>query len=173
MPPALRIIGFILILCSFLANIPVLFHYTNIYALVLLLSGLFFFLVFTCYTYKFMCIEHYTDTQKTHISVEYVRMIQNKINEKMRIFMLITYLIIFLGSYYFTYYLQDDNQKLSSWQKTMLSYNFTISGFTIMYIYEHENMNKYLSLSNVNVYNVGNELITNNAESVDIIYHSI
>jgi hypothetical protein len=164
-PPLHRILGFILIICSTLANIPVQFHFTNGYAQFLLIGGLAFFSTFSVYTFLFLCVKHYiqinTNTQKNHISIEYVKMIQNPMHEKMRIAMFLIYYIVFLGSWAFPTYMPDSYQKMSVWQKTMFAYNYTMTSFTVMYLYEHKNMNKYLSLGNVNIYNENDELVEN------------
>lgn len=153
MPPCHRILGFILIILSFIANIPVLFHFTNIYITLILISSLIFFFIFAYYTYIFLFIKHYIDLEHEHISEEYVRMIQAKNNEKLRIIIFILYYTILISTWIFPSFFPNQYKEISTWQKTMASYNFTISSFVIMYMYEHKNMNKYLSLKNVNLYN--------------------
>jgi hypothetical protein len=176
-PPLHRILGFILIVCSTLANIPVQFHFTNGYAQFLLLASLAFFSIFSVYTFHFLCVRHYiipttnpsnpipeqsnTNITKNHISIEYVKMIQNYMHERMRIAMFLIYYLVFLGSWAFPTYMPDFYQEMSIWQKTMFAYNYTMTSFTVMYLYEHKNMNKYLSLGNVNIYNENDELVEN------------
>jgi hypothetical protein len=152
-PPCHRILGFILLLLSFIANIPVLFHYTNIYITLILGTGLIFFLIFTYYAYVFLYINHYTDQKHENISEEYVKMIQCKKNENIRFIIFSLYYIILISTWIFPSFFPAQYKEISTWQQTMSSYNFTITSFVIMYIYEHKNMNKYLSLKNVNVYN--------------------
>jgi hypothetical protein len=162
-PPLHRILGFILIICSALANIPVQFHFSNGYAQFLLLGGLAYFLIFSVYVFNFLCVRHYiqTNTNKKHISIEYVGMIQSSMHEKMRIAMFLVYYIVFLCSWAFPTYIPDSYQEMSVWQKTMFAYNYTMTSFTVMYLYEHKNMNKYLSLGNVNIYNENDEIVDN------------
>lgn len=153
MPPCIRTLGFILVLLSFLANIPVLFHYTNVYILILLLTGLIYFGGMTFYTWKFLFIDHYMDEEKTNISVIYISMIQDKFYERIRLISFVLYIIIYLFTLGFSTYLPNVYSELSNWQKTMFAYNYAVSSFTIMYFYEHKFMNKYLSLSNVVIHN--------------------
>ncbi len=153
MPPCHRILGFILLILSLIANIPVLFHYTNIYITLILAAGLIFFSIFTYYAYLFLFVRHYTDQEHQHISEEYVKMIQNERNNNLRFIIFTLYYIILIGTWIFPSFFPIQYKEISTWQQTMSSYNFTISSFVIMYIYEHKNMNKYLSLKNVSVYN--------------------
>jgi hypothetical protein len=155
-PPCKRIIGFILVLCSFLANIPVIIHaiykFTNVYILILLIAGLIFFGLMTFYTWKFFFVEHYTNPEKTHIAGHYIRKIQDNLYEWIRFTSFCIYTFILLCTMGFSTYLPDAYKQLSNWQKTMFAYNYAVASFTVMYFYEHKYMNKYLSLPNVTIY---------------------
>lgn len=159
-PPIHRILGFILIILSFLANLSIIGHladsFTNIFIILLISCGLIYFCAFTVYTFKFLCIKHYTDSTERHISSNYVKMIQSPFYKNLRTLMFVLYYIMFLGSWAFSTYLPGFYKEMTVWQKTMYAYNYTITSFTIMYLYEHKNMDKYLSLDNVDIGNTNN-----------------
>jgi hypothetical protein len=165
-PPIHRIFGFVLIVLSLLANLTIIVHltdhFTNIFIIILIISGLMYFGIFTVYTFKFLRIKHYTDLEERHISNEYVKMIQNDNYKNARRALLLLYYVVFLGSWAFSTYLPSFYKDMTIWQKTMYAYNYTIASFTIMYIYEHQNMNKYLSLDNVGI-----NIISGNNENND------
>ena len=163
-PPIHRILGFLLIVISLLGNLSIIFHlsdhFTNIFIILLIACGLIYFGIFTVYTFKFLRVEHYTDSTQRHISTAYVKMIQNPNHRNARTTMLLFYYIVFLGSWAFSTYLPTYYKDMTVWQKTMYAYNYTIASFTIMYIYEHKNMDKYLSLENVDIEHNGSNYVT-------------
>lgn len=154
-----RIIGFIILLISTIANIAVFFTFSDLIALPIFILSILYFGIFTYYTYLFLCIKHYTDTESKHISINYIKLINASQQNIIRIILLILYYAIFLSSYTFPAYLPHYYAILSPYQKTMFTYNYTMTSFTIMYIYQHKIMNKYLSLGNVNIYDNNNSLV--------------
>lgn len=151
MPPCHRILGFILIVLSTIANFIALFHFTNLFATLFLVLGFIFFSLFTYYTFIFLIVEHYIDEEQKHISNTYIKMIQSDKNKFLRNTIFIIYFIIYGGSYILPAYFHESFNGSTTWQKTMISYNYFMTSFTIMYFYEHRNMDKYLSLNNVQI----------------------
>jgi hypothetical protein len=167
-PPIHRIFGFLLLLSTLIANIPVLFTFSDFYALFLITIGMFFFGLYSYYTFKFLKIHHYSDDNSHHISLSYVKMIQNDTFNFLRHIMIILYYIIFISLWAFPTYMQISYNNMTPWQKTMFTWNYTISSFTIMYLYEHKDMNKYLSMDNIIIYDYNDNPINIQEKSTQL-----
>jgi hypothetical protein len=159
-PPCHRITGFIILLISTFVNIPTLYPIYNFFSFSLYILSFIYFAIFSYYTFVFLKINHYTDAESKHISSNYIRMIKSEKNTKIRFMLFILYYIIFLGSYCFPTYLPHYYSEITPYQKTIFAYNYTMTSFTVMYLYEHKNMNKYLSLNNIAIYDDENQPVT-------------
>ena len=167
--PCHRLSGFIILIISLLFDVAGLFPVHDFFSFGLYACSIAYYSIFIWYTWFFLRINHYTDIENKHISSTYIQLIQNATNVKIRMFLLITYYVLFFCSWSFPTYMPYDYSQLTSLQKTIFAYNYTMASFTIMYIYEHKNMHKYLSLSNVVIYDSEDQPILNNLQLVPIV----
>jgi len=159
MIPYPRLCGFLLITISAILNITSLIPIDEPISTMLFMLSFFYFLLFTYYTFIFLKLSHYSDLEKRHISQEYYDMISDKQNNNIRLVLILLYYCILVGSYSFPTYLSKKYSTLTPYQQSIFAYNYTMASFSIMYIYEHRNMNKYLNLENVVIYRTENENI--------------
>jgi hypothetical protein len=161
-PPCHRMSGFCILVVSILFNLPALYPVHNFSSFTLYILSLVYFSLFSYYAFLFLHVNHYTDPESKHISLNYVKMIQSETNNWIRFILIISYYLIFLGSYAFSTYLPESYSEITPYQKTIFAYNYTMTSFTVMYLYEHKNMNKYLSLNNITIYDNENHPVNYN-----------